>query len=135
MKIDGACHCGYITYEAEVDPEKTSICHCADCQTLSGAPYRASIAAAASDFRFLTGEPAVYVKTADSGNRRAQAFCPKCGSPIYATSADDPNAPRALRVGIIRQRDKLVPRRQIWGRSRQRWVDGLDAIERLDGQS
>jgi hypothetical protein len=22
MKIDGACHCGKITYEAEVDPER-----------------------------------------------------------------------------------------------------------------
>ena len=22
MKIDGACHCGYITYVAEVDPDK-----------------------------------------------------------------------------------------------------------------
>ena len=32
MKIDGGCHCGAITYEAEVDPEKTSICHCTDCQ-------------------------------------------------------------------------------------------------------
>ena len=23
MKIDGRCHCGYITYEAEIDPDKT----------------------------------------------------------------------------------------------------------------
>ena len=22
MKIDGGCHCGYITYEAEADPQK-----------------------------------------------------------------------------------------------------------------
>src|SRR4029453_1097434 len=28
MKIDGGCHCGYITYEAEIDPDKTLICHC-----------------------------------------------------------------------------------------------------------
>jgi hypothetical protein len=32
MKIDGGCHCGYITYEGEADPEKATICHCADCQ-------------------------------------------------------------------------------------------------------
>jgi hypothetical protein len=38
MKIDGRCHCGYITYEAEIEPEKVMICHCADCQTLS-APH------------------------------------------------------------------------------------------------
>ena len=31
MKIEGACHCGYITYEADIDPDTTSICHCTDC--------------------------------------------------------------------------------------------------------
>ena len=36
MKIDGRCHCGCITYEAEIDPDKVMICHCTDCQTLSG---------------------------------------------------------------------------------------------------
>ena len=30
MKIDGACHCGLIAYEAEADPEMTGICHCTD---------------------------------------------------------------------------------------------------------
>jgi len=30
MKIDGACHCGYITIEGEADPEKVAICHCTD---------------------------------------------------------------------------------------------------------
>ena len=33
MKIDGRCHCGCVTYEAEIDPEKVLICHCGDCQT------------------------------------------------------------------------------------------------------
>jgi hypothetical protein len=36
MKIDGRCHCGEITFEAEVDPDALNICHCTDCQTLSG---------------------------------------------------------------------------------------------------
>jgi hypothetical protein len=36
MKIDGGCHCGYIAYEAETDPAEARICHCTDCQTLSG---------------------------------------------------------------------------------------------------
>jgi hypothetical protein len=31
MKIDGACHCGYIRVEGEADPEKTTVCHCTDC--------------------------------------------------------------------------------------------------------
>jgi hypothetical protein len=43
MKVDGACHCRKITYEAEVEPEQSSICHCIDCQVLSGSAYRAQL--------------------------------------------------------------------------------------------
>ena len=45
MKIDGACHRGYITYVAEVDPDKPGPCHCTDCQTLSGSAFRMSVPA------------------------------------------------------------------------------------------
>ena len=57
MKIEGGCHCGFITFEAEVEPEKTSMCHCIDCQMLSGAPFRASVPVQDSAFRLLSGEP------------------------------------------------------------------------------
>ena len=40
MKIDGKCHCGNITFVAETDPGQVIICHCTDCQTLTGTPYR-----------------------------------------------------------------------------------------------
>ena len=43
MKVDGGCHCVYIKYEAEIDPEKVSICHCTDCQTGSGSAYRTNV--------------------------------------------------------------------------------------------
>ena len=36
MKVTGSCHCGQITYEAEVDPETVRVCHCTDCQKLTG---------------------------------------------------------------------------------------------------
>jgi hypothetical protein len=40
MNIDGQCHCGRVTYQADIDPEGVSICHCTDCQRLTGSPYR-----------------------------------------------------------------------------------------------
>ena len=40
MKIDGRCHCARISYVAEVNPDYVIICHCTDCQTISGSPYR-----------------------------------------------------------------------------------------------
>ncbi len=134
MHIQGACHCGFITFEAEVDPARVAICHCSDCQTLSGAPFRASVVAEAGAFKLLSGEPAIYVKTAESGNKRAQAFCPRCGSPIYATAADNPDAPLNIRVGVVREREELVPKRQIWTSAQQSWVGSVSSLPGVPGQ-
>jgi len=84
MKIDGGCHCGNISYTAEVAPEKVGICHCTDCQTLSGTAFRVSVPATKENFQ-LTGNLKIYVKTAESGAKRAQGFGAECGTPIYAT--------------------------------------------------
>ena len=40
MKIDGRCHRGCITYEAEIDPEKVLICHCCGLRAGRDAPRR-----------------------------------------------------------------------------------------------
>lgn len=135
MKIDGACHCGGITIEGEVDPATVSICHCTDCQTSSGGAFRVSVPVPGTTFK-MTGKPANYLKTtADSGNPRLQAFCPTCGSSIYSTSpGDGPQAAYMVRVGILRQRDQLVPKRQIWFRSARDWLAGLDGIRKVEKQ-
>src|SRR5215472_5089048 len=72
MKIDGRCHCGEITFEAEVDPDALNICHCTDCQTLSGSAFRVNIPAPGEHF-VLHGTPKTYIKTAESGNKRLHA--------------------------------------------------------------
>jgi hypothetical protein len=54
MKIDGRCHCGFITFEAEVDPEKVVVCHCTDCQTLSGSAFRTVALTRENTFKLLS---------------------------------------------------------------------------------
>jgi len=133
MKVDGGCHCGKIAYQAEVDPNTVRICHCTDCQTLTGSAYRANISAPAESFLLLKGEPKIYIKTADSGAKRAHAFCSNCGTPIYAAAVTDPQT-YSLRVGTIKQRAELRPKLQIWCRSALPWSIDLGKIERLDRQ-
>jgi hypothetical protein len=132
MRIDGGCHCGFIKYEGDADPEKTAICHCTDCQTLSGSAFRTVVPC--DNLRFVSGEPTIYVKTAESGNKRQQAFCPKCGSPIF--SADPADGPKVhmIRAGTIRQRDQFVPKLQYWMRSRQNWVHDFASARQLEKQ-
>jgi hypothetical protein len=133
MKIQGGCHCGAITYEAEIDPNTVSICHCTDCQTLSGSAYRTNVRATKDAFKLKTGQPKIYIKTAESGNKRAQAFCPECGTPIYATSPTDPQV-YGLRVGTIRQRAELRPKTQGWCRSALDWVGDLSPAKQFPKQ-
>src|SRR5215211_187887 len=100
MRIDGGCHCGFITYEAEADPQKTTVCHCTDCQTLSGSAFRTVAPGITQDqFRMLSGQPTVYVKTGESGAKREQAFCPRCGSPIYSSAPGGGPKVYNIRVG------------------------------------
>jgi hypothetical protein len=133
MHVDGRCHCGAITYEAEVDPDTAGICHCTDCQTLTGTVYRVTVQARAESF-VLRGTPTLYVKTADSGNQRVHAFCPVCGSPVYAAAHGPRPATYSLRVGALRQRAELRPRRQKWCVSALPWSANIERLDRLDRQ-
>ena len=127
MKVHGRCHCGAIRYEAVVDPSKVTICHCRDCQVLTGTAYRTTVPTAIADFVLHAGAPRTYVKTAESGNRRVQAFCGDCGTPIYACAYDDPQA-YGLRIGCLAERDSLPPQRRIWCRSALAWSTNLDGL-------
>ena len=129
MKIDGGCHCGAITYEAEVDPEKTSICHCTDCQQLTGTAFRVTVPVPEDKLHFTKGEPKVYIKVGTTGAKRAQGFCTDCGSHIYATSVGDGPKVYGLRVGTVRQRQDLVPRREVWRRSALNWLPKFESVE------
>ena len=132
MKIDGACHCGNITFEAEVESEQVLICHCTDCQTLSGSAYRTVAPVITDSFKLLGGTLKAYIKTADDGTPRVQAFCPECGTPVYSGPAHGDSGMLGLRVGAITQRDQLPPRRQYYCRSAQDWVQNLAAVTRAE---
>lgn len=134
MKIDGSCHCGGIAYQAEIDPEHVRLCHCTDCQALSGSAFRVVVSAVDGSFELLSGQPKLYIKTAESGVKRAQAFCPDCGTQIYATSAGDGPKTYGLRVGTIRQRGALRPSKQYWCRSALPWLTDLQSIAQVEKQ-
>lgn len=126
MHIHGACHCGQITFVAEVNPASVMVCHCTDCQVLSGAPFRAVVPAAMDVFS-LKGPTKSYIKVAQSGHRRAQVFCPDCGTPIYAAAAENPSL-AMIRLGCVAQRAALKPRFQVWCHSAMPWLSELGTV-------
>jgi hypothetical protein len=134
MHVDGRCHCGKVSFEAEVDPAHVVVCHCTDCQTLSGTAFRVAVPTTAGSFRLTGGDLKTYLKTAESGNAREQTFCGDCGTPVYSGPPGPQPKVVSLRVGALRQRAELVPLQQYWHRSALSWLPQLTSIEELETQ-
>jgi len=124
MQVDGTCHCGEIAWEAEIDPEAIIVCHCTDCQVLSGGAFRWGTLIAKEAFTLLRGTPKLYRKTAASGALRDLAFCGTCGTSLYGTHADH-STTLSLRLSGARQAPQLRPAMQMWTASKISWLDSL----------
>lgn len=127
MKVTGRCYCGSVSFQAVVDPTWVIACHCKDCQIFSGAPFRAVLPTPVAHIE-VSGTAKHYVKVAESGNRRIQAFCGECGSHLWATEGDGEPQIMNLRLGCIEECAQLVPTVQIWGHSAVPWLGQLASI-------
>jgi hypothetical protein len=128
MRITGRCHCGQVSYEAEIDPERVSICHCTDCQSLTGSPFRVTALTGRDQIRQTGAPPKLYEKRGDNGAIRLQYFCPDCGSPLFTTGDGEEAKTWGIRWGSIDQRSELTPRRQLWTRSAAPWIGEIEAL-------
>jgi len=134
MQIDGRCHCGAIAWEADVDARHVFVCHCEDCQSFSGAPFRVRVLAQPDRFRLTQGTPRAYVKVAESGARRAMHFCGECGTQIHGTDVEDASLPVSISAGTARQKARLTPVAQVWCQSRLPWLPLLESLPRSERQ-
>ncbi|WP_263144959.1 GFA family protein [Pseudomonas sp. RIT-PI-AD] len=128
MNIEGQCHCGQVAYRAEIDPQKVAICHCNDCQALTGCAFRISVSTPREAISLSGTPPKVYRKIAESGRARLLYFCADCGSPLFSSGEDPDQGEWGIRWGSIRQRRELAPQRQKWCRSAVDWLDRIDAL-------
>ena len=133
MRIDGQCHCGWIAYEADIDANRTFICHCEDCQSFSGSAFRVRIMVRSDKFEITRGTPRTYTKIAESGTERVMHFCENCGTHIYGSSGSD-SPTVSLSAGATRQKAAITPIAQVWCQSRLPWVAGLEDIQQIDRQ-
>jgi len=134
MNKDGTCLCGQIQYEADIDPNTTTICHYTDCQINSGTAFGYVVGAVNNSFKLLRGNLSFYIKLADSGSKRELAFCSKCGTRMFARPVKGKTGFFGLRVGTIRQRRSLHPKLQAWKKSCLDWVKFIETDQTFQTQ-
>jgi hypothetical protein len=133
MRITGQCHCGHVTYEAVVDPLEVGICHCTDCQTLTGSPFRVTALVGRDAIRLTGNPPNIYRKRGDNGRIREQHFCPQCGTPLFTGGEGEDADVWGIRWGSIDQRAELKPHRQGWCRSAVPWLSEIAGLRGVQG--
>lgn len=123
MKRSGGCFCGAVRYTVTGEVFNSTLCHCADCRRVSGAPAVAWFSARRADFRFTHGEPQRFA----SSEHVLRGFCPGCGTTL---SFEDARWPEELDIATASLDDPeaVPPGDHTFVRSRLGWMkldDGL----------
>jgi hypothetical protein len=74
----GGCHCRALRYTITQPPLGVYVCHCTDCQSLSGAAFAMGVVIPAAAFT-LTGLPRLVRRVLGSGAISNRWICPECG--------------------------------------------------------
>ena len=82
----GGCFCGHIRYEISGDPAFQVLCFCTDCLRITGTAGYAGYMVNESDFKVISGEPRMHVKTSSEGRIVKRHFCPECGSNLFGVT-------------------------------------------------
>jgi len=83
-RYTGGCLCGNVRIVASGLPYRVGLCHCLDCRKHHGALFNAS-AVFPQDAVTIEGETRDYA---------GRFFCPRCGSSVFARTADEVEVPR-----------------------------------------
>ncbi len=117
----GACQCGALRYEIVGEPIAVAACHCRDCQRQSGSAFSLSMLVPREAFHWLSGEPATFSTTADSGASKDCVFCGTCGGRIYNALGSMP-ATLNVKPGTLDDTSWFEPRLHTWLERKQPWV-------------
>lgn len=123
---DAKCSCGAVALSLPGPSRLVVACHCIDCQRRSGAPFGVG-AFYPAEAVTISGTPKQSVRTAASGGKVRNHFCPDCGSTVY-WKADNLPAMIGVAVGAIADPDFPAPTRSVFEQSKHAWV-GISGAE------
>ncbi len=107
-QVTGGCLCGGLRFVATGDPLRVGICHCLDCRKHHGALFYAAA---------IFQEAAVWIDGA-SVSYQGRHFCPRCGSSVFARSADEIE----IHLGSLDMPDQFTPDYEVWITRRESWL-------------
>lgn len=87
LSISGSCLCEKVSFESKNYFHQFHLCHCSQCQKITGSAYASNLFTAPNNIDWLSGFE--LVKRFDAPGRSiSKAFCSECGSGVpYLSSS------------------------------------------------
>ena len=117
-QVTGSCLCGDVRIVVSGSPYRVGLCHCLDCRKHHGALFHAS-AIFRHDAVSVAGQTREY---------RGRAFCPTCGSSVFARSEDEIE----INLGALDACDQFLPTYELWTCRRESWLPAFPLAERFE---
>jgi hypothetical protein len=113
----GGCFCGAVRYTVKGEPINVRVCHCRDCQKLTGSAFFVR-ACFPEDAVTITGVAGEIPSSVDLRRN----FCSKCGSQLFSWRTSRPDV-ICITLGTFDDLDGLRPTEQVWSCDKQPWLD------------
>jgi hypothetical protein len=114
----------------EAEPTMLALCHCRDCQRVTGGEPAAVALIPRDSFKVRQGAMKAYACQGESGNTVERNFCPECGSHMLSRLQDGPW--EAVKVGTLDEPLALQPQMEIWTSSAQPWAHHVEGAMRFE---
>jgi len=119
MKHTGACHCGQVKFETDLDPMMVFQCNCASCRRFTGVMgVRAFYSVDEVEW---SGAFSEYVYQGGSGGNIYTQNCPNCHTGAYAT-LDFAEGICVIPIGMFDDPHQISPKVEIWTDSKLSWL-------------
>lgn len=125
MAASGSCFCGTFKFVVSGAFGDVRYCHCSQCRKKSGTAFTANARINASQLT-LEG-PSELITEFETKPGLYNAFCARCGSPLYARSDADPADVRVRLGGFDGDVDAQITG-HVWTSSKASWYRIEDTI-------
>ncbi len=118
---EGGCLCGEVRYRLTEDALGLHVCHCTNCQRITGSGFLMSMPVHRRALEVVRGTTRLFAFTTEDGLAKRDHRCAACGGPVWSETRF-PDV-LAVQAGTLDDTSWLRPAAHIWTRSAQPWVE------------
>ena len=138
MALRGGCACGAIPYELRDRPLIVHVCHCRDCQRITGSAFVINNWIEEKCVAASGAAPRSFTLPGGSGKRHDVLFCDTCGTTVWSRYHIVTSPCLFVRAGTLDDPSAVTPDVHIFTRSKVPWlalpkgVPAFESIYKLD---